>query len=73
MSDAEILKITAAGGTSFQVRLDGDNTNPRMGYLGSFEFGSIDEDGQYEQTDAEIIEAARAEFDIPESVKAIVR
>jgi hypothetical protein len=68
----DILKITPQGGCTFSVRLDGDNTNPQTGYLGRFEFGSIGDDGQYEQGDSEIVKAARAEFDIDDSIKAII-
>lgn len=69
----ELLNIVAQGGIRFGVSLIGDNTNPRMGFLGNMEFGTIDADGGYEQDDDEIIDAARAEFDIQESIPARVR
>ena len=63
------IRIVAAGGTTFQVSLiDGDDSD----YLGSMKFGSINDDGQYEQDDDEIIDAARAEYGLDESIPAVV-
>ena len=63
------IRIVAAGGTSFQVSLiDGEDHD----YLGSMEFGSINDDGQYEQDDDEIIAEAREQFGLGESIPAIV-
>jgi hypothetical protein len=73
MRNTEFLRITAVGGIRFGAHLVEDNRNPRSAFLGHFEFGSIDADGHYEQSDEEIIDAARAEFGIEESVLAIVR
>ena len=65
------LKITAMGGILFHVSLI--RPNERLPeFLGSMEFGSIDADGQYEQDDDEIIDAAREQLGIDESVPAIV-
>lgn len=69
----ETLHIIAQGGTRFTVHLLGDNTNPRCGFLGSMEFGSVNADGQYEQDDDEVSDAARAEFSIDDSIPARVR
>lgn len=66
VADQQELIIVAIGGIGFQVSLRGD-------FLGSMEFGSIDADGQYEQDDDEIIEAAREQFQIDESIPAVVR
>jgi len=64
------IQITAQGGTTFSVTLvDGDERE----FLGRMEYGTLDADGQYEQDDDEIVEAAREQFDIDESVPAIVR
>lgn len=62
--------IIAAGGTTFQVSVqDGEDRE----FLGSMEFGSISEDGQYEQDDDEIIDAVRENFGLDESMPAVVR
>lgn len=66
------LVIVALGGTSFQVSLVAESET-RGDYLGSMEFGTLDADGQYEQDDDEIIDAARKQFGIDESVSAVVR
>lgn len=47
--------ITATGGTNFQIHTDGE-------FIGSFEFGTIDSCGQYQQDDDEIIEYAAEQF-----------
>ncbi len=55
------LVITAQGGIRFHASLDG-------AFLGAFEFGSIDSDGQYEQEDDEIVEAALETFQLEEEM-----
>lgn len=63
------LRITAAGGITFRATLiDGAKSD----FLGSMEFGSIDDDGQYEQDDDEIIAEAREQFGVDASVEARV-
>lgn len=66
MSQADQIVIVAQGGTTFQVHRAGE-------FLGSTEFGSIDDNGQYEQDDDEIIEHVRETFGLDESLPAIVR
>lgn len=65
------LVIVAMGGTGFNVSLvaEGETCGD---FLGSMEFGSI-LDGQYEQDDDEVIDAARERFAIDESIPAVVR
>jgi hypothetical protein len=41
-------------------------------YLGSFEFGSLDSEGQYEQDDDEVAEAAAEHFSLPEEMFEVV-
>ncbi|TAN06126.1 MAG: hypothetical protein EPN38_09325 [Rhodanobacteraceae bacterium] len=66
---SKCIRIVAAGGITFRASLvEGDDSD----YLGSMEFGTLSADGQYEQDDDEIIAAARAEFDVPESVPGVV-
>lgn len=60
------MTITAQGGTRFHVSVNGE-------FLGSMEFGEVRPDGQYIGDDDEIVDAARAQFAIPESVAAVVR
>lgn len=66
------MVIVAMGGTGFHVSLIAEG-EARGDFLGSMEFGTIRADGQYEQDDDEIIEAARKQFDIDESIPAVVR
>lgn len=66
------MVIVAQGGTRFTVSLVADGET-RGEYLGSMEFGALNADGQYEQDDDEIIEAARKQFGIDESIPAVVR
>ena len=75
----KFLDIYAVGGTNFNARLIEDydagqspSAQPAKD-LGSFEFGSIDEGGQYVGDDDEVIESARAEYDICEEITAGVR
>jgi len=60
------INIVATGGNTFQVSRDDD-------FLGSFDFGEIDEDGQYDADEDEIIEAARQEFGFGEAENVTVR
>jgi len=62
----DTMTITAQGGTRFHVSVNGE-------FLGSMEFGAVRPDGQYIGDDDEIVDAARAQFAIPESVAAVVR
>jgi hypothetical protein len=66
------LIITATGGIGFQVSLQ-QFGETRSDLLGSMQFGSLSAEGQYQQDDNEVIEAARDVFDIDESIPAIVR
>ena len=73
MNTTEILHIIAQGGTRFTAHLLGDNRNPRCGFLGSMEFGTVNADGQFEQSDDEVSDAAREEFEIDERIPARAR
>lgn len=71
-AESQELVIVPMGGVGFHVRLVGEHET-RGNFLGSIEFGSLDADGQYEQDDDEIIDAAREQFKIDESIPAVVR
>ena len=60
------LVITAQGGVTFGVRLDGE-------YVGAMDYGHVDANHQYVGDDDEIIEAAREQFGISMDIPAVVR
>lgn len=75
----QLIDIYATGGTGFCVVLI-ENYDPSQQagsqegvFLGNTEFGEIDEDGQYDGDDDEIIEHVRAEFDLDEEIPCKVR
>ena len=63
------LVITAQGGTQFSARIEEGESED---YLGRFAFGTLDEDGQYEQDDDEIVQAARERFGLDSELPAVV-
>lgn len=64
------MVVTATGGIRFSVAME--NKGGRE-FLGHMEFGSLDEDGMYQQDDDEIIVAAREQYGIDEYIPAVVR
>ncbi len=75
----QYLDIMAVGGICFHATLIANYDSSRSiglqegRLLGQFEFGSLDSDGQYNEDDDEIVAAARAEYDIDETIEAGVR
>lgn len=67
------LTITATGGTSFEVAITGsDGDGLFRNFLGHMEFGTLDEDGQYCESDEEIIAVAREDFGVSADIPAKV-
>lgn len=60
------VTITAVGGTAFDVHRNGE-------FLGRTEFGSLDEDDQYVESDDEIIEYFRQYLGLDKSITVSVR
>ena len=64
------LIITPLGGISFSVKVE--NADGSHDVIGHMEFGHLDDDGQYVESDDEIIATAREDFDIPAAIPAKV-
>lgn len=67
------LTIAARGGTCFGVAITGsDGDGLFRNFLGHMEFGTLDGDGQYMESDEEIIAAAREAFGVSDDIPAKV-
>jgi hypothetical protein len=66
------ISITASGGCQFYaIARPHEDVDALEEFLGSFESGELDEDGQWEEGDESPGDVARKRFDLPEDIEII--